>query len=98
MDCTQMNYDDNSFDLIIDKGTIDALACSDDDEYNIRSTVSECMRVLRPGGIYMVISFGEESRRMHFFKGKGEVRCEAFVNEEKRAPGNVHYIYTTVKE
>lgn len=98
MDCTQMSYNNNSFDFIIDKGTIDALACSDDDEFNIRSTISECMRVLKSGGIYMVISFGEESRRMHFFEGKGVVKCEAFINEEMRPPGNVHYIYTIVKE
>jgi 2-polyprenyl-3-methyl-5-hydroxy-6-metoxy-1,4-benzoquinol methylase len=29
-DATQMTYEDGSFDLVIDKGTYDALACADD--------------------------------------------------------------------
>lgn len=27
MDATKMTYEDNSFDVVIDKGTLDALAC-----------------------------------------------------------------------
>ena len=37
MDATRMNFRDNSFDITIDKGTYDALACNENDKTMIRN-------------------------------------------------------------
>ena len=42
-----------SFDAVIDKGTLDALLCADDDTGNAQKMMLEVARVLRPGGLYI---------------------------------------------
>ena len=39
----------SSFDVVLDKGTLDALLCADDADGNARRMTSEVLRVLRPG-------------------------------------------------
>jgi ubiquinone/menaquinone biosynthesis C-methylase UbiE len=62
-----MTYDDNTFDLVIDKGTYDALACGDisTPEGNL---LREMMRVLKPNGFLAEITNGTEVKRLKNFE------------------------------
>lgn len=65
-DCTAMNMANASFDVVLDKGTLDALSCKSDKlakEEATRKLVSEAYRVLTPGGTYIVISFSEQRKK-----------------------------------
>ena len=56
-DARALTYHDESFDLVLDKGTIDAMMCSDAEGFiNARSICSEASRVTRPGGAFVIVS------------------------------------------
>lgn len=50
MDCTDMKYPDNFFDIAIDKSTIDALLCGDNAYLNVARMMKEVQRTLKTGG------------------------------------------------
>mmetsp|Transcript_34017 Transcript_34017/g.101200 ORF Transcript_34017/g.101200 Transcript_34017/m.101200 type:complete len:123 (-) Transcript_34017:103-471(-) len=49
-------FEDASFSGVLDKGTLDALMCGDTAEEDASRMLSEISRVLRPGGVYMMIT------------------------------------------
>lgn len=57
MDVRKMTYPDQSFDLVIDKSTIDTLMCSENPLLNVAKMVEENHRVLKEGGYYLTISY-----------------------------------------
>ena len=102
MDVRDIKYENNYFDLAIDKSTIDALLCGDDAFINVAKMIKEVQRVLKVGGYYMIISYGAPDYRiMHlnrkFEKFKVEIlKIEKdFVEEE--GYDNYHYIYLCKK-
>jgi SAM-dependent methyltransferase len=65
---------DGSFDVAIDKGTMDALMCEKGDVWepseqlinDVKLEVDEVQRILRPGGVFVYITFGQPHfRRRH---------------------------------
>lgn len=69
MDCTDMAaIADRSYDVAIDKSTIDALLCGDNAYLMVAKMTKEIQRVLKDEtGLYIAISYGKpESRSMHF--------------------------------
>jgi len=64
MDVRDMNYENEFFDLIIDKSTIDAMLCGNYAYLNVAQMLNECQRVLKVGGTYMAISYGVPENRM----------------------------------
>jgi ubiquinone/menaquinone biosynthesis C-methylase UbiE len=64
MDVRDLKYDDNTFDLAVDKSTIDALLCGDKSFLNVSIMLKEVQRVLKVGGIYMIISYGQPENRV----------------------------------
>ena len=102
MDVRDLKYENNYFDLAIDKSTIDALLCGDDAFINVAKMIKEVQRVLKVGGYYMIISYGTpDNRVLHlnrkFEKFKVEIlKIEKdFVEEE--GYDNYHYIYLCQK-
>lgn len=67
MDVRDLKYENEFFDLVIDKSTLDCISCADDSVLNIAKMVKECQRVLKPGGFYVVISYGLPNRREYHF-------------------------------
>ena len=66
MDIRHMSYKDESFDLIIDKSTMDALLCGNVAHLNVAMMLKESQRVLKTGGTYVVVSYGSpENREPH---------------------------------
>ena len=59
-----MNFRDNSYDLCIDKGTFDALACGENRE-PLKNLLQEMNRVARVATV--IITSGTPDRRMHYF-------------------------------
>lgn len=67
MDVRELQYQDETFDLAVDKSTIDALLCGESSFVNVAKMIKEVQRVLKVGGVYMVISYGQpENRVLHF--------------------------------
>lgn len=83
MDMTNMAFSDESFEVIFDKGALDALMSVEEEETRDRATqmFQEIHRVLRPNGKYVCISLCEEYIATHLFRmfletglGKNDVR------------------------
>jgi ubiquinone/menaquinone biosynthesis C-methylase UbiE len=69
MNCAKLDFPDESFELVIDKGTIDAIMCGDDSDELIPSTMAEIFRVLSNHGKFVVVSFGSPSERFPDMRG-----------------------------
>jgi ubiquinone/menaquinone biosynthesis C-methylase UbiE len=52
-------YQDNSFQGVLDKGTLDALLCGELEEADSRAMLREVWRVLAPGAAYVMVTSGE---------------------------------------
>jgi SAM-dependent methyltransferase len=58
---------DDSFDAIVDKGTIDCVLCGEHAVAATNSMIAEAWRVLKPGGHYVGISYGTPDSRLPLF-------------------------------
>jgi ubiquinone/menaquinone biosynthesis C-methylase UbiE len=54
------------FDLIIDKGLFDSQLCGSENITHAHALIQEMYRVLKPGGIYIIISHGAPDSRMGY--------------------------------
>ena len=101
MDITDMSeFATDSFDLAIDKSTIDALLCGDDYLLKVALMLKESQRVLKPGGHYFAISYGKpESRVSHFIRGflswdrREFILYEGDIETEEEKEEKSHWIY-----
>ena len=65
-DCLDLPFAHNSFDAVLDKGTLDAFCCDRDAKQAARRAEQYgrgVFRVLRPGGVLFVVSFSETRLR-----------------------------------
>ncbi|CAK7330962.1 unnamed protein product [Dovyalis caffra] len=70
MDVRDMSFfPDKSFDGVIDKGTLDSLMCGSDAPISSARMLGEVSRLLKPGGIYMLITYGDPKVRMPHLTG-----------------------------
>lgn len=58
MDVTKMDFDDNSFDIVLDKACLDAILCNDKQDVldSVTQMMNEIKRVLKSDGKYLCIS------------------------------------------
>ncbi|KAG0556973.1 hypothetical protein KC19_11G092000 [Ceratodon purpureus] len=68
MDVRQLNYKAKEFDSVIDKGMLDSLMCGPSASTNVASMIKEIYRVLKPGGVYMLITYGDPRVRVPHLK------------------------------
>ena len=68
MNCTSLDYFDNTFDVVFDKGTLDAILCNDDGEEMIKQSLIEVHRVLKPNGKFISITFDSPAKRIKILK------------------------------
>ncbi|KAG9001212.1 hypothetical protein FRB90_011658 [Tulasnella sp. 427] len=79
MDVRALEFDNESFDVAIDKGTMDAMMAVKGDVWNPPSQVvedctqevDEAIRVLRPGGLFIYLTFGQPHFRKRFLTREG---------------------------
>ncbi|KAG8974922.1 hypothetical protein FRC05_006599 [Tulasnella sp. 425] len=73
MDVRELAFDDDSFDVAIDKGTMDAMMAVKGDVWNpppqvvddCTKEIDEAIRVLRPGGVFIYLTFGQPHFRKY---------------------------------
>lgn len=96
MDVREMSYANNTFDMVIDKSTIDTLMCSENPILNVAKMVEESYRVLKPGGIYFAVSFAEPFRRLeHLTREHVKFDIQTKTVKRKNTEGDdlIHYLY-----
>ncbi|XP_059311655.1 uncharacterized protein LOC132063214 isoform X1 [Lycium ferocissimum] len=65
MDVRDMSFfPDESFDAVIDKGTLDSLMCGTNAPICAAQMLGEVSRLLKNGGVYMLITYGDPTSRM----------------------------------
>ena len=100
MDVCDMTYKDETFDLIIDKSTIDALLCGDHSFMIVAKMLKEISRVLKTGGYYVIISYGKpESRMIHLERDHlaFETQIYTIKRQEEDEQEKIHYVYICKK-
>ena len=106
MDAMEMkDFQDEMFNVVIDKGTLDAVMCSDNFITNGHKMISEVYRVLQPGGKYICITYGDsEHRKKHFETQTWEkiitdkIPKPAISTKEQNDTEKFHYIYIIIKK
>ncbi|EAY09212.1 hypothetical protein TVAG_309010 [Trichomonas vaginalis G3] len=97
---TKLPYDDNTFDFVFDKGTLDSFVATADSSKQIPTMLSEVCRVLKPGGIFAEISYGTPNTRTPFLRASNLQWAlqETKEIEKPNEPGTYHYAYVTKKK
>jgi len=78
-DVRQLTFDAESFDVAIDKGTMDAMMTSKGDVWDppqqviedCTKEVDEAIRVLKPSGMFLYLTFGQPHFRRRFLTRDG---------------------------
>ncbi|XP_047070448.1 EEF1A lysine methyltransferase 4-like isoform X1 [Lolium rigidum] len=69
MDVKNMSdFESGSFDAVIDKGTLDSLMCGQNSQEHAMKMLREVNRILKDNGIYIMITYGDPSYRLHLLK------------------------------
>ncbi|CDJ47393.1 Methylase, related [Eimeria brunetti] len=96
-----------SFDFVIDKGTLDCILCGEKSFENVHKALTHISQVLKPGGVYMMISYGSPMFRLNHLQKKElgwTVELQTLekpslnVPSEVEEKSDVHYIYICRKE
>ena len=64
MDATNLTFEENTFDVVIDKGTFDSILCSKNSFLKVVMMLGEIQKVLKNKGIYILISSGKPDNRI----------------------------------
>ena len=109
MNATALDFPDETFDVVIAKATVDAILCGEGSTANIAKLCSEVSRVLKPCGVFLIISFGVPDNRLNYLAkedtyswtvathtvAKPSVSASAVPSAEDA--NGVHYIYVCSK-
>ena len=108
MNVTKLKFADKQFDAVIDKALLDSLLCAEKSTANTGLYVKEVARCLKPGGVFIVVSFGVPENRLSYFEGaygwtttvaaipKPSINA-AGLAEATTEPGQSHYVYVCKK-
>ena len=81
MDATKMTFEDNLFDCVIDKGTLDAIMCGND-PLPPANLIKEMFRVTKIGGNFCIITHGEPETRLNYFEKFKNEKCNFDIKYE----------------
>ncbi|CAK9220773.1 unnamed protein product [Sphagnum troendelagicum] len=71
MDVQEMKaFKDGQFDSVLDKGLLDSLMCGTSAPCTVSTMLREVHRVLKPGGVYLLITLGEPRLRLPHLKAE----------------------------
>ncbi|KAI9145001.1 S-adenosyl-L-methionine-dependent methyltransferase [Paraphysoderma sedebokerense] len=101
MDIRDIKYGNETFDIAIDKGTMDAMMCekgsiwspSEALKQNVALEVDEVLRILKPNGKFIYVTFGQPHfRRQHL------ERAGLWDVEVKKIGDSFHYYVYVMKK
>ncbi|KAL7524264.1 hypothetical protein ACHAXR_000495, partial [Thalassiosira sp. AJA248-18] len=96
----KLSFSDESFDLILCKGTMDAVLCSANTAEKIATAINECHRVLDREGVMVIISYGDPENRLNCFDNNQWV-VKTYTVPKPMIPGEKigeeHYVYILFK-
>ena len=103
------NFKDAQFDAVIDKGTLDCILCGDRSQKNVKFALGEIYRVLKPGGVYVCVSYGTREQREDYFNrldwhlvvhriAKTTIEKASVVQKEIREQTNFTWVYVMTKD
>ena len=82
MDATKMSFENNLFDCVIDKGTLDAIMCGND-PVPPANLIKEMYRVTKKEGNFCIITHGEPETRLNYFEKFKNKDCDFEIKYEK---------------
>ena len=109
MDALDMKeFQTGSFNVILDKGTLDSILCGDDSGSNVQTLINEIYRVLAPGGRYICITYGDPEHRKKYYETQNwsnlsvdkivkPVSAGESSSDNNTDGKNFHYIYIMKK-
>ena len=100
MDCSKLKYEDEFFDVIIDKSTLDCIVCCPDALEQVALTMKECQRTLKTGGFFISISFTPPGHRLPHLEQKFldfDMRIHEIIKEHYSGELTYHYLYVMQK-
>ncbi|CAE7298971.1 EEF1AKNMT, partial [Symbiodinium pilosum] len=65
MDARVLDFPDECFDVVLDKATLDTILCAGDGSLQVQAYLLEAHRVLKPGGVFLLVSHSGPSLRLH---------------------------------
>lgn len=68
MNVCALDYPDESFNAVVDKGTLDSVLCGEGSTANVAKMCMEVSRVLKPNGVYFICSYGVPDNRLQVQK------------------------------
>lgn len=68
MDCLAMEFESQTFDCVIDKGTLDTVLSGEYSGVNSSKMLKELNRVLKPKGVYICVTYGVPDNRTPILK------------------------------
>eukprot|EP00700_Malawimonas_jakobiformis_P002582 EC724483.1.p1 GENE.EC724483.1~~EC724483.1.p1 ORF type:complete len:199 (+),score=29.54 EC724483.1:36-632(+) len=104
-DVTAMNYAAEFFDAVIDKATLDSMLCIESGVKAVQATINEYARVLKRGGVLIVVTYGQPEQRLSYLERQGTwtvtthtvpkppIQPDGAVDERE-----VHYVYVCRKD
>lgn len=108
MNVTDMQFSENTYDVVIDKGCMDSILCGEGSTNNVGKMCSEISRVLKDKGIYIVVTYGIPENRLSYLE-KDDYRWKVHVQtvpkptisttaqSDNKEASAVHYIYICKK-
>lgn len=105
MDVKDIRFPDNHFDLAVDKSTIDALLCGERSFISVAIMMKEVQRVLKEGGIYIIISYGAPQNRIFHLEREHlsfdinifTIKKDYSVENDNHKFEKMHYVYVCRK-
>lgn len=108
MNVCALEFPDESFDVVLDKGTADSILCGEGSTANAAKMCQEVSRVLKPSGTFMVISYGVPDNRLSYLENEdygwsvtvhtvAKPTVSATAVPDTKDANSVHYIFVCVK-
>ncbi|XP_071783011.1 EEF1A lysine methyltransferase 4 isoform X2 [Centroberyx gerrardi] len=102
MDMRQLSFPDASFDVVLEKATLDAMMVDEKDPWNVSAqtaaffhqALKEVSRVLKPGGRFLSVTFAQPHFRKRLY-----ARCEYnwSVKHDSYGDGFQYFVYVLTK-
>ena len=97
-DCTRLPFAPNRFDAVFDKGTLDCILSGPNGYKAATQAISEVSRVLKTGGVYILISAGCPSSRARLLQSNSLFSVISMMKVTKREEEcATHYLYIVRK-